>query len=368
MDLGILRSRRMQIFIAATVATAALGGLATWAFTADPPRRKTADATSATKADGSPTESAPAPTPSGSPRPSPSTRMSTSPSRSAAPRPASGAPGGFPNASTTGVQKGVALRDVAGDDNYASGTQLFFAKNRGQLVQNLDITGSISVSASNVTIRNVRVNCNNGALAGAIHQGLGAENLTIEHVTIVGSATKQCQYGVLSSAKGTTVRYSNISLVTDAIAPYGDTIVEHNYVHDLTFFPGDHVAAFGYDGGNAGVGPITIRHNTFDDPNNDGNNLIALYSQNGPIVNTTVDNNWLAGSGHIMWAGGYPADCSNSPGVHDVKITNNRFSTKYHPEGGSFSAVVGWCSHASGNVWSGNVWADGPKAGNPVTP
>jgi hypothetical protein len=51
-----------------------------------------------------------------------------------------------------------------------------------------------------------------------------------------------------------------------------------------------------------------------------------------------------------------------------VKITNNHFSTKYFPNGGSFSAVVGFCGRAPGNVWSGNVWADGAKAGQPVNP
>jgi hypothetical protein len=283
-------------------------------------------------------------------------------------KPGGNVPAGYPNAGNTGVQAGIALRDPVNDANYAKSTKLLFGDRNGMVIQNLDVTGQIHVTASNVTIRNVRVNCTNGAAAGAIHQARESQNLTIEHVTIIGSKTTQCQYGVLSSGKGTIVRASNISVVTDAISPYGDTVVEDNYVHDLTFFPGDHVAAFGYDGGNGGVGPITIRHNTFDDPNNDGNNLIALYSQNGPVVNTTIDNNWLAGSGHIMWAGGYPADCSSSPGVHDVQITNNRFSTRYFPNGGSFGAVVGWCPHATGNVWSGNVWVDGAKTGKPVNP
>lgn len=363
---ALLRSQRTVIVVCTfSVVIALLAVGATWAWTSGSPSRKASAAIGELHTAAAPAPRVPAASDSISPS---AASKSDSRSKSPQPRRTASAPSGYPNASNTGVQQGIALRNATTDAYYSQPKQLYFAKDRGQVVQNLTITGSISVSASDVTIRNVRVNCNNGAPAGAIHQGIGAENLTIEHVTIVGSATKQCQYGVLSAAKGTVIRYTNISLVSDGIAPYGDTLVEHNYVHDLTFFPGDHVAAFGYDGGNDGVGPITIRHNTFDDPNNDGNNLVALYSQNGPIVNTTVDNNWLAGSGHIMWAGGYPADCSAAPGVHDVKVTNNRFSTKYFPEGGSFGAFVGWCPGAPGNIWSGNAWADGPKAFAPVTP
>lgn len=363
--------RRRAIAVAAAVVGTLLLVSAAWVWTTHGSGSdKTVGNLGSIVAPGASTSASPQPSGSsmGSASASPSGSRSApaSPKPSTAKGPANAGPTGFPNASNTGVQAGVTLANAATDPDYSASKQLYFAQRAGQLVQNLDIVGSISVSASNVTIRNVRINCNNGALAGAIHQGLGAQNLTVEHVTIIGSATKECQYGILSAAPGTIIRSSNISLVTDAINPYGNVTVEDNFVHDLTFFSGDHVAAFGFDGGNAA--PIVIRHNTFDDPNNDGNNLIALYSQNGPVINTTIDGNWLAGSGHIMWAGGYPADCSGSPGVHDVKITNNRFSTKYHPDGGSFSAVVGWCPAAPGNVWSENLWIDGPRAGQVVNP
>ena len=46
-----------------------------------------------------------------------------------------------------------------------------------------------------------------------------------------------------------------------------------------------------------------------------------------------------------------------------MRITGNRFSAMYYPNGGTYGpAAHVW----SGDVWSGNTWADGPHAGQAI--
>jgi len=239
----------------------------------------------------------------------------------------------------------------------------FLADIPGMVIQNLEIYGVISVSVPNVTIRNVRVLCDDPWFA--VHQEDTAPNLTIEDTELAGTTTR-CQDGVFATAEGTTLSRVNIHGVSDGFQPGGGAVVEDSWIHDLTFFPGDHVAAIGFDGGN--VKPIVIRHNNLSDPNDSSNNLIATYSQNGPIADLTVEGNLLAGSGHEIWAGSLSGDGTQSGGCHDVRIVGNLFSTRFWPQGGSWGPVAGWSPTAPGNVWQDNKWADGPQAGKPVVP
>jgi hypothetical protein len=62
-----------------------------------------------------------------------------------------------------------------------------------------------------------------------------------------------------------------------------------------------------------------------------------------------------------------PATAANNA-ADRIRVTNNRFTTAVFPKGGAYGPVAAWDPGGTGNIWTGNVWADGPSAGRPVTP
>ena len=141
---------------------------------------------------GSPTATAPAGSPATSPQsqPAPPTLGGVVPSSSAGSLPTSSPSGsttapsppavsgppdcagspsscGYPDGSNTGIPAGVALK----------ASRSVTADKPGQVIDGLDITGEINVTAPNVTIRNTRVT---GGGDWVVVVRDGADNLTIE--------------------------------------------------------------------------------------------------------------------------------------------------------------------------------------------
>lgn len=86
---------------------------------------------------------------------------------------------------------------------------------------------------------------------------------------------------------------------------------------------------------------------------------IALFSSNGqPNQGSSpgsilVDGNYLGGSGWCLYAGNALGNCTN------ITITNNKFTTRYWSQGGSFGPATDVPSFGTnGNVTGGNIWAD----------
>ncbi|MHA6758524.1 hypothetical protein [Streptacidiphilus sp. PAMC 29251] len=118
-----------------------------------------------------------------------------------------------------------------------------------------------------------------------------------------------------------------------------------------------HTNAVISDGGN--TGQLIIRHNTLLNPvavDQGASASIGLFADTGSVANATVDDNWLAGGAYALYGGG--------KGANGIKVTNNVFSTQYHPNSGFYGAVTAWNAGGAGNVWSNNRMSDG----RPVTP
>ena len=104
---------------------------------------------------------------------------------------------------------------------------------------------------------------------------------------------------------------------------------------------------------------MVLRHNTFLNSFNQ-TDAISLFEDFGAINNVTVDNNLMAGGSFSLYAGGG----TNMPSTNIV-VTNNRFSTRYMSTGGTYGPAAYWDT-APSNIWSGNVWYDGAKAGQGI--
>jgi hypothetical protein len=256
-----------------------------------------------------------------------------------------GVPAGWPNASNTGVPVGRPLQQSGSVRVTRAGT----------VIDGLEVNGDISVEAPNVTIRNTRI-VNNGEWG--IIQRDQAGGLVVEDVEIRGNGADQLGKGIYNIGGMLTVRRTNISVVTDGIMT-SVGLIEDNYLHDPKEYSGDHV-----DMVQSGSAPpaglsLVIRHNTIVNTR-DQTSAVALFQDFGIQRDVTVENNFLAGGGYTLYAGaGEKGTATN------IKIVNNVWSRQIFAKGGYFGPVAYWDRDGSGNVWTGNRWADTGAAINP---
>lgn len=126
---------------------------------------------------------------------------------------------GFPDATNTGVKAGVALTKFTGVKR---------STKAGEVIQNLDITGSFYIVHADVTIRNCKLTAT--TRYHAIHQDR-VKNLTVEDCEINGQG---CTNGILAQGK---FRRNNIYGVNNGINTWGGLsepgVIEGNFIHDF---------------------------------------------------------------------------------------------------------------------------------------
>ncbi|MGE3619854.1 MAG: malectin domain-containing carbohydrate-binding protein [Acidimicrobiia bacterium] len=286
------------------------------------PTTTTVAPTTTTVAPTTTTTAAPAPTTTTTAAPAPTTTTT------AAPRPA--VPSAFPNASNTGPTGSLA----------PSGT--VFTSANGQVIQNLDINGSIQVRHNNVTIRNVRVR-NSGGEAIAINPA--NSGTVIEDCELDGTGDTGAAPAVVHARY--TIRRCDIHHFGEGPRANGDVVIEDNYIHDFVDY--EYLGAH-QDGIQTTSGSnIVIRNNTIIIDVENANAAIMIGTAQGAVNNVVIDGNLLGGGGYTVYGGaaaGYPANATN------VRITNNRFSTAIWPKSGWYGPLT----NTYGLVVSGNIW------------
>ena len=153
---------------------------------------------------------------------------------------------------------------------------------------------------------------------------------------------------IYGDATGTKILASDITGTGTGIQTH-EGLIEDTYIHDLRMIPTDHVNGTTSNGSTV---PLTIRHNTIF--NQFGQtDAISLFQDFWREANRTIDNNLLAGGGYTIYGGGGGYGTATN-----IKITNNRISRLYFPNGGSYGPLAHFDWSGSGNEWSGNVWDD----------
>jgi len=91
-----------------------------------------------------------------------------------------------------------------------------------------------------------------------------------------------------------------------------------------------------------------------------------MYGDFDPIDNILIEYNLFNTDGGYCTYGGSAGVASGKPYPHgtNVRYLNNRFGKVYYSSCGDVGPVAAW-EYNSGNVWSGNAWADGSGAVNP---
>jgi hypothetical protein len=264
-------------------------------------------------------------------------------------------PGSWPSASSTGS---------SGSLGSASG-EVILSKD-GQTYQNMRVKGTITVTACNVTIRNVEVDTgepytgNSTADLFAIWlQESESCGVTIDHVsTITESAPNVYVTTSVRVARGGPVTITNSKMIGAQLGILGVSSgkVQGNYIELGKNMRGDHNDSIQGDGSSN----LTIDHNTLLNPN-DQTSALALYTEYGNNTNDMVSNNLFAGGGYACYCGDGKSDNDgNAARANNVTFVNNVFWRKYYPDSGYFGAGRAF-NPAGGGKWAGNVYmnADG---------
>ncbi len=232
--------------------------------------------------------------------------------------------GGYPDETNTGVPAGTTLTD--------SGS-LTITTN-GAVVQNLNISGAITVNASNVTIRNCRIT--SGDYYPIRWDSGEHTGLLVEDSEIIGTSSAVTA-GL--SFDNYTARRVFVTGAADGFKANSDVLIEDCYVTGLWVTQDSHNDGVQATGGSN----VTLRHNTF-----------KLGGQSGVSAVVQIGNEWGTNSNwliedNLMDGGGWSINASNNPAQNpNFHIINNRFTRRagYGPGG------------VGGATWSGNIWDD----------
>ena len=262
---------------------------------------------------------------------------------------------GFPDDTTTGVTDGAALVSVPGDATSGAGWVYddrgwISANQPGAVIENLDIAVPIDVTASSVTIRNVRIRLGGETWAISLRhvQGTVIENVEIS-APPDGPRLLVGIKDIFGDSVETRISGSDISGASTGVQIYQGEI-RGNYIHDLRMQEGDHVNGITSNGSSQ---PLVINGNTVLN-GFDQTDAIGLFQDFGVEANRTVQGNLLAGGGYTIYGGQNPG----APDAYNIVIQGNRISRKYFENGGAHGPLAAFNAQARGNVWSGNVWDD----------
>ena len=225
----------------------------------------------------------------------------------------------------------------------------------GANLTGLRVPGTVDVTASNVTLKNLSITAGGSSSSGDSY-GVTlrhAANVTIENCNIQGTNVTTGRMGegikdVYTDSTGMQVLNNNISKTDTAIQMY-QGLIKGNYIHNLGMIDGDHVNGITTNGNTQ---PLDIENNTIFNKF-DQTDAIGLFQDFGVVANVTINHNFLAGGGYAIYAGD-----GNFGQSSNIKITNNQISKMYFPNGGQWGPVAYFDNQGPGNTWTNNTWAN----------
>jgi hypothetical protein len=232
---------------------------------------------------------------------------------------------GWPNATNTGVPSGTTLT--------TSGS--ITVTTDGAVIENLDITGSITVLANNVTIRKVRLT--SGDYYPIRYFDNNNTGLLVEDSEIIGLS------GDVTSAiafQHYTARRLNIHGMADGLKADADVLIEDCWIHNLSNGATEHNDGVQSTGGKG----VTIRHNNISGASNA---TVQTGDESGAATeDMTIENNLLSGGGYTLNIRGTGATVPKN-----TRVINNRFihDAAYGP----------WTIDDPSPTVTGNVYDDG---------
>ena len=226
------------------------------------------------------------------------------------------------------------------------------------MFEGFDLSVNVDVTASDVTIRNCRLKVAGDSFGVSLRHVSG---VTIQDSEIFGPDAGANRLlvavkDIYADSQGTRVLRNDLWNTSTAVQ-IGQGLVQGNYIHNLGYVAGDHVNGTTSNGSST---LLTLDHNTV--LNSFGQtDAISLFEDFGVEANRVISNNLMAGGGYTLYGGANPGGAQTS----GIKVSGNRFSRLYYPNGGSYGPVTAFDPTGPGNSWTGNVWDD---SGQPVNP
>ena len=249
-----------------------------------------------------------------------------------------------PGPTNTGPADDTAFRQINGD---------LILSRAGEVLDSVQVNGTIRVTAPNVTIKNSYVAGRPGLAWGQplIYAGTGSSaGLVIENSVIAPSDPSWVVNGIFGF--GFTARAIDVHSVIDAVHIFGsDVSIEGSWLHDPYHGPdsGQPDKVTHDDSIQIGKGAnIVILGNSMSGAYNA---VIQITQGIGPVSNVIIANNWVAGGACSLNI------AEGSELIREFSVQNNRFGTSRYTCPILVSPAMKAASTFSANVWESNLTA-----------
>ena len=208
----------------------------------------------------------------------------------------------------------------------------------GTVLKDLIINGSLNIRANNVIVKNCKITTDGFY---GIRANFGYTSLLIEDCEISGMKSAAI-FGNNFVARRCKIWDSG----ADGIKPGENFLIEGCYFYNLGYIEDAHADGIQMVAGGNGI----IRGNTFDmpfdAPGYKNSQCIIILTNNAPIDDVKIENNWIDGGGYSVQV----RDKENGNGIPtNVSITNNLFGRNHQ---------FGTHTIDDGVIWSCNKWED----------
>ena len=235
----------------------------------------------------------------------------------------------FPNASCTGVPSGTVLAPSGAITVTVDGT----------ILNGLDITGTVTIKAANVVIKNSKIH-------GGDYFGIRVVtgNVTVSDTEIYGFTEAAI---VFDNWAGYRLNIHDMG--SDGLKLGTNTHLEDSYIHDFATLPGAHADGAQMQSGETN---IIVRHNWINPLGGENSALFFAPdlgpSAAGPII---IDKNLLGGGNYTL----YIVDGNNGQ-YHEsgYSLTDNRFLRNAQYGATRINEPLANFTNTAGNVYDDN--------------
>lgn len=238
----------------------------------------------------------------------------------------------WPNATTTGVPSGTTLTPSGG----------FTTTSDGQIIDSLEITGTITVNRNNVIIRNCKINGNLGFYGITYTSGT---NLEVTDCEIYNVSSTCLNLAGVSAGSATATRVNCHDSQGDNVKMKSNQTLVDSYLHTPTPTETSHNDGIQISEGSN----ITITGNRIDGTFQNQTSAIIIKPDFGVVDTVLISNNRLSGGSYTL----YIVDATSYPTPTNVTVTNNTWEVNswlYGPLAFDLPTTT--------HVWSGNVYTD----------
>jgi hypothetical protein len=275
---------------------------------------------------------------------------------------------GYPDPSNTGVPLGVPLG--------ASGPLTITQP--GTVVSGLEVTGTIAVLASNVTIENTRVIQNtscgptNACGNSAIEVRSGLSGVVIKNVETASVPGDTCEHDIRNTGSSLTIERAYLHACDSNVYAAGPTVLKDSYGIAEIVMSSDHIENIYFNETS-----FSAIHDTLLNP---VEQTAVIFGNSGGGTDVTNCSNQLTVLESLLAGGGYtlyPCAHAAQAGTSSLKVEGNHFarcvsaegyepnggshpcvggadSSGYYAKSGSYGVAIDYFSPVS--IWRGNVW------------